>query len=165
MSSAIDAWEERLATAWQSLGSIPPSEFVSRIDVLAQELPPSDAVGIFERACARDSTGNTREAVPLYQAALAAGLRGTRRRRAAIQLASSLRALGKPHEALALLRAEASAPEDDLSTSVRAFLALTLVDVGREREAVAQSLLALSRHLPRYNASLERYARALLPIE
>ena len=61
MSGARDAWEERLATAWQSFGSIPPSEFVSRIDVLAQELPASDAVGIFERACARDSTGRKRE--------------------------------------------------------------------------------------------------------
>ncbi len=43
----------------------------------------------------------------------------------------------------------------------RAFLALALVDVGREREAVAESLTALSKYLPRYNRSLARYAEAL----
>ena len=32
------------------------------------------------------------------------------------------------------------------------------VDVGREREAVAVSLTALSQYLPRYNRSLARYA-------
>jgi hypothetical protein len=78
MRGANDTWEERLTTAWQSLGSVPPSEFVSGIDVLAEELPAGDAIGMFERACARDSTGNTREAVSLYQAALAAGLSGLR---------------------------------------------------------------------------------------
>jgi hypothetical protein len=45
---------------------------------------------------------------------------------------------------------------------VRAFLALALVDLGREREAVAISLEALSRYLPRYNRSLARSASALL---
>jgi Tetratrico peptide repeat len=35
------------------------------------------------------------------------------------------------------------------------------IDVGREREAVAVSLTALSRYLTRYNRSLARYARQL----
>ena len=38
---------------------------------------------------------------------------------------------------------------------------LALVDAGRERDAVATSLLALSRYLPRYNRSLDDYAREL----
>jgi hypothetical protein len=46
---------------------------------------------------------------------------------------------------------------------VRAFLALALVDLGREREAVAHSLVALSRYLPRYNRSLARYACEICP--
>ena len=44
---------------------------------------------------------------------------------------------------------------------MRAFLALALVDLGRERKAVAQSLTALAHYLPRYNRSLARYALAL----
>jgi hypothetical protein len=46
---------------------------------------------------------------------------------------------------------------------VRAFLALALVDLGREREAVAHSLVALSMYLPRYNRSLARYASEICP--
>ena len=44
---------------------------------------------------------------------------------------------------------------------MRAFLALALVDLGREREAVGVSLAALSRYLPRYNQSLARYANEI----
>ena len=54
-----------------------------------------------------------------------------------------------------------TAPRDELDGAVRAFLALALVDLGREREAVAVSLTALSHYLPRYNRSLARYAGAL----
>ncbi len=77
-----------------------------------------------------------------------------RRRRATIQLASSLRYLGNAGEAAELLAAELHAASDELDGAVHAFLALALVDLGREREAVATSLLALSRYLPRYNRSL-----------
>lgn len=44
---------------------------------------------------------------------------------------------------------------------VRAFLALALVDLGREREAVGLSLSALAHYLPRYNRSLARYTAEL----
>ena len=44
---------------------------------------------------------------------------------------------------------------------MRAFLALALADVGREREALGLALGALSRHLPRYQRSLAAYARSL----
>jgi hypothetical protein len=101
--------------------------------------------------------------VPLYRAALKAGLDGLRRRRATIQLASSLRNLGHAREAVDLLSVEVGEASDELDGAVRAFLALALVDVGREREAVAQSLFALSRYLPRYNRSLARYAREIVP--
>jgi hypothetical protein len=88
-------------------------------------------------------------------------LTGLRRRRAVIQLASSLRNLGDAEEAAELLSAELHMASDELDSAVRAFLALALVDLGREREAVAISLTALSRHLPRYNRSLARYAEEL----
>lgn len=42
------------------------------------------------------------------------------------------------------------------------FLALALVDVGREREAVALALGALAPHLARYQRSMGNYARLLV---
>jgi hypothetical protein len=62
---------------------------------------------------------------------------------------------------VALLRAELDAGPDELDDAVRAFLALALVDTGREREAVALALAALAPHLPRYQRSLAAYARLL----
>jgi len=44
---------------------------------------------------------------------------------------------------------------------VNAFLALALVDTGREREAMSVALTALSRHLTRYQRSVANYARLL----
>ena len=75
-----------------------------------------------------------------------------------VQLASSLRNLGSADESVALLTAELDAASDDLDDAVRAFLALALTDVGREREAVSLALLALAPHLTRYRRSLAAYA-------
>jgi hypothetical protein len=125
------------------------------------ELPAGHAVGLFELASANDSTSREAQAAPLYRQALAAGLTGVRRRRATIQLASTLRNLGQAEESVALLRAEREAGSDALDDAVAAFLALALVDTGREREALGLALTALARHLPRYNRSLANYARAL----
>ena len=58
-------------------------------------------------------------------------------------------------------RAGLHADSDELCGAVRAFLALALVDLEREREAGAISLTALSHYLPRYQRSLARYALAL----
>lgn len=155
-------WEERLADAWASLDERSEGDFLALIDDLAAELPPDSATAPFERAAARDSTGRPDLAVPLYRQALERGLSGERRRRAVIQLASSLRVIGQPHESVALLRAEVDGQPDHLHDAVRAFLALALVDVGREREAVAHALTALAPHLPRYQRSLANYARLLV---
>jgi hypothetical protein len=100
--------------------------------------------------------------VPLYRKALDHGLTGERRRRAVIQLASSLRNLGQSQESVALLTTELGTGSDHLDDAVRAFLALALVDTGREREAVSLALVALAPHLPRYQRSLAAYARLLL---
>lgn len=62
---------------------------------------------------------------------------------------------------MALLTREREAGTDALDDAVAAFLALSLADTGREREALSLALRALSRHLPRYNRSLARYAEAL----
>ena len=156
-------WEGRLARLWASIDEHEPDDFVHRIDALASELPAGSAVGLFERACAQDSTGHSDRAVPLYEAALAAGLAGIRRRRAVIQMASSLRNLGQAERSVKLLRAELEAGHDELDGAVRAFLALALVETGQAREATGHALSALSACLPRYNRSLARYAEELLP--
>jgi hypothetical protein len=117
---------------------------------------------VFERAGAFDSTGHSDLAVPLYRQALELGLHGERRRRAVIQMASSLRNLGRAPESVALLTAERDAGSDHLDDAITATLALALVDTGREREAVSIALTALARHLPRYQRSMTNYARMIL---
>ena len=150
-----------MADTWAALGDLEPADFVARMRDLAAERPVGDAIARFELGAANDSTGRPDEAVPLYRQALAAGLTGERRRRAVIQLASSLRNLGRPEESVALLEAEREAGSDALDDAVAAFLALALVDTGRERDAVALALTALARHLPRYTRSLAAYADEL----
>lgn len=154
-------WEQRMADLWAAFDSLDPAGFLARVEALAAERPPGDAAALFERASAHDSTGHEARAEDLYRQALAAGLTGLRRRRAVIQLASTLRNLGRAEESVALLAAERDAGSDELDDAVAAFLALALADTGREREAAALALAALARHLPRYNRSLANYARAL----
>jgi tetratricopeptide (TPR) repeat protein len=151
-------WDRRLALLWQTIDDQPADDFLAAIENLVAELPPDDAIGLFENASAFDSTGHSDHAVPLYRRALERGLSGQRRRRAVIQLASSLRNLGAAEESVALLADELAAGSDDLDDAVRAFLALALTSVGREREAVSLALTALAPHLTRYNRSLAAYA-------
>ncbi|WP_312365787.1 tetratricopeptide repeat protein [Ensifer sp.] len=130
-----DDWEQRLALHWADFGQMDGQAFVDVLDTLAAELPEGDPIGLFERASAQDSLGNEANAEPLYRQALAGGLFGIRRRRATIQLASTLRNLGKVDESIVLLEAERLMPSDELDDAVVAFLALSLVDGGRAREA------------------------------
>lgn len=151
-------WERRVSNLWASIDELDEEEFLANMEQLTGELPPDSAVAAFERASSFDSTGHSDLAVPLYRRALDLGLEGYRRRRATIQLASSLRNLGQPGESVALLSAERSAASDELDDAVSAFLALALVDVGRDREAVSLALGALAPHLPRYQRSVANYA-------
>jgi tetratricopeptide (TPR) repeat protein len=168
VTAVINAgWEQRVAEAWASLDELEETEaaeanFRALIDTLAAELPPGCPEAAFERACAFDSTGRSDRAVPLYQDALAGGLTGLRRRRATIQLASSLRNLGRSTESVELLNAELELGSDELDDAARGFLALALTDLGRHEEAVSVALVALAPHLPRYQRSLANYARLLL---
>ncbi len=154
-------WERRLANLWTTVDDCDEGTFVAKMERLVAELPPDSAIGAFERAGAFDSTGQSDRAVPLYRVALARGLADDRRRQATIQLASSLRNVGQAAESVALLRAERDLASNALDDAVSAFLALALVDIGREREAVSVALGALAPHLVRYRRSLDRYARLL----
>jgi tetratricopeptide (TPR) repeat protein len=154
-------WESRLAALWAEIDDLAEADFHERMRQLAAEFPPGNAIATFELAAAQDSTGHPDEAVPLYRAAIAAGLVGTRRRRANIQLASSLRNLGEIDEAISLLEAEMKRESSDLDDAVRAVLALAYSSAGRDREGLALVLEALAAHLPRYQRSMANYARAL----
>lgn len=157
--------------------------FIADIDALAAELPPGDADGLFHRACARDSRGYPAQAIPLYRAALDAGdpageppaggrlsgeppagapLSAVHRRRAVIQLASSMRNTGEAAAALALLEAERGNGSDELDDALACVTALCLANLGREREGLSLVLVAIAPHLPRYNRSMANYGRGLL---
>ncbi|WP_207508222.1 tetratricopeptide repeat protein [Klenkia brasiliensis] len=151
-------WDQQVAQLWA--GDVEGPGFVERAEAVASACPYGDGSGLFELAGAHDSTGAPAEAVPRYREALARGLTGVRRRRATIQLASSLRNLGDPAAGVALLEPEL-AVDDELSAAVRGFLALCLADTGREREALGLALGALASTLPRYQRSMAAYAGEL----
>ena len=164
MSIGSSDWEERIAAAWATIDDYDEEsagDFRALIDKLAAELPEDSPIGPFERGSAFDSTGHSDQAVPLYQEALRLGLTGYRARRTKIQLASSLRNLGRPEEGVALLEPELAAPGDELDDAVRGCLALCLSSLGRDREGLSLVLEALAPHLPRYQRSMARYAKAL----
>ncbi|WP_203908001.1 tetratricopeptide repeat protein [Rhizocola hellebori] len=164
-------WETLVSQAWASIDDYEGREeqFRALIDQLATQLPDGDPVAAFERACAWDSTGHSDRAVPLYQWALDHGLTGYRRRRAVIQMSSSMRNIGQAEAAVALLRAERAIDASTLDEQTRglddaisATLALCLADSGQAREAVSIAVAALAPHLPRYQRSMGNYARLLM---
>jgi tetratricopeptide (TPR) repeat protein len=158
----LNDYDRRSEELWASIDQYDEEVFRAKIEELVAELPADSAVAAFERACALDSTGHPDQAVPFYRRALELGLEGERRRRAVIQLSSSLRNLDHVSESLELLTAEREQPSDRLDDAVSAFLALALVDSGREREATSVALAALAPHLPRYQRSVGNYARKLV---
>jgi tetratricopeptide (TPR) repeat protein len=160
--SLTNEYDQRSEALWATIDEYDEEAFRAKIEELVAHLPADSAVAAFERACAFDSTGHSDRAIPLYRRALELGLEGERRRRAVIQLASSLRNLGQVPESLALLTAERQQPSDRLDDALSGFLALALADSGREREAVSVALAALAPHLPRYQRSLGNYARLLV---
>ena len=156
----IDEWERRIADFWSAFEASPTDggPIIDELDELALASPATDGRSHFERACIRDSTGQTAEAVPFYEAGLAAGLDTARQTRAYVQMASSLRALGHNDEALKVLsRADPHA----LGGAASAVRALALRDSGRHDEALRVALEALIPHLPRYQRSMANYARLL----
>ena len=153
-------WQDRVDAVWAAADDLGDVEVIRRIDALAGERPPGDPLALFERAGARDSAGLEAEAETLYREALERGLDGAERVQAHVQLASTIRNLGRAAEALQLL--DAIEPEaGELRDAVVAFRALALVDLGDARRAASEVLAALAPHLPRYGVSLSAYAREL----
>lgn len=159
----MDDWRARVAAVWADAATRPEADVVAAIEALVAERGHDDALALFELAGVRDYVGREAEAEPLYRRALAAGLPEAERPYAVIQLASTVRVLGRPDEALTLLRDEfADDPAHPLADAATAFAALALADLGREREALAATLRALTPHLPAYRRALDAYADELL---
>jgi tetratricopeptide (TPR) repeat protein len=153
----------RAAALFATIDDYEEQDFIAAIDALAAELPAEDPDGLFHRACALDSWGHSAQAIPLYRKALdVGGLTGENRRRAVIQMASSMRNTGQAQPALELLVAERANGSDHLDDALDCTTALCLASLGREREGLSIVLVALAKHLPRYNRSMANYARALV---
>ncbi|GAA2889015.1 tetratricopeptide repeat protein [Microbacterium esteraromaticum] len=162
MDHAPDEWQSRIDAVWAD-GALSDHERIARIDALAAELGAGHPVALFERAGARDSAGEEEAAEPLYRAALDAGLDPERRTRAIIQLASTIRNLGRVDESLQLLadeyeRTRSAAMADEAA----AFYALALVSSGDPVRGASIALEALAPHLTRYTRSVTGYAAELL---
>jgi hypothetical protein len=159
-------WETRVDALWKVSDTLAPADLVRGIDALAGERPGDDPVALFERACARDTAGRESEAEPLYRAALASGaLSACRHARASIQLASTLRHLGRFEESEQLLRAQlercrTEGPQAALHDETRAILAFTWLAQGKAVAAACLALETLAPHLSRYNRSTAANARA-----
>src|SRR5450432_1050424 len=168
MEGLDTAWEARVAALWNGAASLSPEALVRAADALADELDADDPRASFERACARDTAGVEARAEQHYRAALASGrLDSYRSARATIQLASTLRILGRPEESELLLVAELdrhlqAGHDRALHDEARATLALTYVAQGRAIEAAGLALSALAPHLSRYNRSVAANAAELV---
>jgi tetratricopeptide (TPR) repeat protein len=167
MNPIAEDWEARVAALWQRADTLQPGELVAAADALADERDPGDGRGLFERACARDSTGIEDEAERYYRAALATGvLDPYRSARASIQLGSTLRILGRLEESEQLLVAELdrhlARNDRTLHDEARATLTLTYVAQGRAVEAAGLALCTLAPYLTRYNRSIGANAAELV---
>jgi len=154
-------WQRRIDAVWDDAATRGEEATLAAILALAAERP-DDALGMYETAGAYDFAGREAEAEPLYRRALDAGLAEPERTRATIQLASTLRNLDRPEEAVELLRdLLAARPDDPLAADARAFAALALFDLGLHADALRESLTALSPHLGRYGRAVGAYAAEL----
>jgi tetratricopeptide (TPR) repeat protein len=161
----IDPWEADVAAVWAAARDAdddPDAEdrVVAHIEALAAQRPDT-AAAAFELASAYDFVGREADAEPEYRRALAApDLDRGRHPRAVLQLASTVRNLGRPQDALELLREPLPEPYGDAQA---AFTALALLDAGRAGEAARTALEALAGRLPRYGRAVAAYTAELPP--
>ena len=155
----MNDWQEQVDAVWARADELGDQAVMDAIDALAAEAP-DPALALFERGGSRDSGGRPEEAEPLYRAALAAGLPDDERAQCTIQLASTIRNLGRAEESLALLRD--ADPYPPYAVANAAFVALTLASLDRTTEGLAELLHAVAPTLPRYTRSVNAYADDLL---
>jgi hypothetical protein len=156
------SWQEDVDAVWARSDELGDQGVMDAMDALAADAP-DPALALFERGGSRDSGGRPDEAEPLYREALALGLPDDERAQCTIQLASTIRNLGRPEESLALLHAEFDGKaEHAYAGAAAAFMSLTLASLGRPEEGLSLVLHALAPTLPRYQRSVHAYADALV---
>jgi tetratricopeptide (TPR) repeat protein len=155
----MSTWQERVDDIWARADELGDQGVMDAIDALAAEAP-DPGLAAFERGGSRDSGGRPEEAEPLYREALALGLPDDERAQCTIQLASTIRNLGRADESLALLRD--APPYPPYAAAFAAFEALTLATLGRPAEGLSLVLKTLAPTLPRYQRSVAAYADDLL---
>ena len=141
----------------QAAKLIDAERYDEAVDLMVTHLAasPDDAEAHYQLGSAHDAAGREAEAVGPYERALELGLTPDRDLATRIQLASTLRNLGRSDEAVTILREALAARPGH--RAARMFLALALVDSGEPREAVHELLdLLLTDPGPP-----EAYARSL----
>lgn len=150
---------DSLAEFWDHADDTDPVRMRVEMEHMLAAASYSDARALFERASLADFLGDEAAAVPLYEASLSGGLDDDRENQARIQLASSLRNVGRPHDALRVLRdfefANQYIPARD------AFVALTLWDIGDAAQALRSALQAASPATGKYRRAIGAYASEL----
>lgn len=118
---------------------------------------PDHAIVQYESACVHDFLGFEAQAVPYYVRALALGLPDDLARSAWLGLGSTYRTLGRYEESERTLREGLA--RFPAAAQMRAFLAMTLYNLGRHHEAM-QLLLGVIADTTS-DAELRRYERAI----
>ncbi|HET8989315.1 MAG TPA: tetratricopeptide repeat protein [Humibacillus sp.] len=154
--------ESEITALWQ-LGD--GAERVTAAQQLADG-HPGDARLVFELAGAKDAQGDEQGAIELYEQALAGGLKEPHRHRAQLQLASSLRVVGRAAEAAPIVADVLEARPHN--TAAIMFRALVQADLGQERQAVADLIRATLEatsdvDTQSYRRALRAYADELAP--
>ena len=154
-------WEAAVAQLWATADRSRPGAVLARARDLVAARPSGDAAALFELASAHDFVGEEEVAVGLYEHALDAGLDARRHDKAIIQLASSLRNVGRPADAVALLDGSPVAP--GLALAAEGFRVLALHDLGSATAAQVSAASAAAAGTP-YGRAVARYAAKALRV-
>ncbi|TQK19548.1 tetratricopeptide repeat protein [Microbacterium sp. SLBN-154] len=154
--TASEALEARLELFWSQADEDSAAELSAMLEQLLSDVAAPPERALFERASLHDFLGDEDAAVPLYRAALDAGLAPPHRTQAIIQLGSSLRNIGEVSAAMTLLQTVEAG--DPLFPAAQAFLALALHDDDKPTPALRTALAALAPTLPAYQRAVSFYA-------
>jgi hypothetical protein len=152
-------WDSQIHDFWKRADGSNPQGLIAEMEQLVAQLPAGSPEGFFELASVHDFFGNEELAIPLYERALESGLAGLKREKAIIQLASSLRNVGRAADAMVLLESNSFGP--DTAKAAKAFLALATFDSGNPAGALATAIEGLYPQTAMYARSLANYAKEL----
>ncbi|TFI43112.1 tetratricopeptide repeat protein [Rhodococcus sp. 1R11] len=148
-----------LSGFWHHADDDEPARMRSQMGELLSASELSRARALFERASLEDFLGEESAAIPLYEASLSSGLDSVHESKARIQLASSLRNVGRLEDASRVLRDFEFFNE--FASARDAFMALILWDLGDGVGALRAALQAAKPALGTYRRAIGTYADKL----